>query len=88
MAQAVTEVQFYPVKPKNGLIGFASMLIFNSIYLSSIGVYTRKNGKGYRITYPTKKIGKKNFNIFHPINKDMAALLEAAVIAKVDEVMS
>jgi len=59
----------------------------NSLYLGSVGVYVRLNGSGYRITYPTKKIGEKNINIYHPINKETSKAIEEAIISKVKEIL-
>jgi len=55
--EKVTEVQIKVIKPKEGLLGFASLVLNDSLYLSSIGIYGRLDGSGYRITYPTKKVG-------------------------------
>ena len=84
----ITEVQFYPVKPKEGLIGFASLVLNGNLYLSSIGVFTRKDGSGYRLTYPSKKIGTKNLHIFHPIHADLYEKMHESIVAKVSAVMS
>ena len=83
----ITEVQITPIKPKDGLVAFASVVVENSLYLGSIGVYTRINGIGYRITYPTKKIGENSLNIYHPINKETSKAIEEAIIAKAKEIM-
>jgi len=51
-----------------------------------VGVYTRLNGSGYRITYPTKKIGNRDINIYHPINRETSKAIEEAIISKVKEI--
>ena len=56
----ITEIQITPIKPKNGLVAFASIVLENNIHLGSIGIYTKLDGSGYRITYPTKKVGFKD----------------------------
>lgn len=84
----ITEIQITPIKPNNGLVAIASIVMENSLYLGSIGIHTKLNGIGYRITYPTKSFGGKNFNVFHPINKKVALQIEEAVIEKADEVLS
>lgn len=83
----ITEIQITPIKPKDGLVAFASVMLENSLYLGSIGVYTRLNGFGYRITYPTKKVGNKDINIFHPTNKEIGKMIEDAIISKADEIL-
>jgi len=82
----ITEIQIIPIKPREGLVAFASIVVENSLYLGSLGVYTRLDGSGYRITYPTKKIGNKNINIYHPINKETGKAIEEAIISKVKEI--
>lgn len=84
--ETVTEVQIKVVKPKDGLLGFASLVINNTLYLSSIGIFSRLGGNGYRITYPTKKVGNSDLQIFHPINKQLSLEIEQAIISKAKEV--
>jgi len=84
----ITEVQIIPIKPNNGLVAFVSIVVENSLYLGSIGVYTKLNGSGYRITYPTKKIGERNINIYHPINKETSKAIEKAIISKAEKILT
>jgi len=86
MKPRLTEIQIIPIKPQNGLVAFASFVLDKNLYLGSIGVITRPKG-GYRLTYPTKKVGIKDINIFHPINKTFAEAIEKEVLAKLEEVM-
>ena len=84
----ITEIQIIPIKPKNGLVAIASIVIDNSLYLGSVGIYTKLDGSGYRITYPTKKIGEKSFNIFHPINQETGEMIEQAIISEVAKILN
>jgi len=84
----ITEVNVTPVKPQNGLVAFASIVVDDCLYLGSIGVYSRLDGAGYRITYPTKKLAEKNLNIFHPITKQAGQLIEQAILAKAKELLN
>ena len=83
----ITEIQIVPVKPNNGLVGFASFVYDNNFYFGSVGIYTKTNG-GYRLTYPTRKGMNGNFNIFHPINRKIAEEIEKVIIKKFEEVMN
>ena len=85
MQNQLSEIQIVPVKPINGLIGFASFVYDNSFYFGSIGIYTRPQG-GYRLTYPTRKGTNGNFNIFHPINREVADEIEKVIISKFEDV--
>lgn len=80
----ITEVQIDLIKPHNGLIGFASIVIDDSLYLSSIAIHKKLNGSDFRLTYPTKN----SFNLFHPINKESSKQFETAIFNKLKDVMS
>jgi len=84
----ITEIQIIPIKPREGLVAFASIVVENSFYLGSLGVYTRIDGSGYRITYPTKKIGNKNINIYHPINRETSKAIEEAIISEAEKILT
>lgn len=86
MKATISEVQIVPIKTKDGLVGFASFVYDNSFYFGSIGIYTRPQG-GYRLTYPTRKGTNGNFNIFHPINREIAEEIEAVIISQFEDVM-
>ena len=83
----VTEVQFIPIKARNGLIGFGSCVFDDKLYLGGIGIHTRLDGSGLRITYPTKKVGAVNMPLYHPISKKVGLLIEEAITAKVESLM-
>jgi len=87
MEDKVTQIQIIPVKPKDGLVAFVSFTFDNSFYFSSIGIYTRLQG-GYRLTYPTRKSFTTSLPIFHPINKEIASMIEEAVIRKYEEIIT
>ena len=81
---SISEVKISLIKPQDGLIGFASLVINESIYLSSIGIHTKLGKDEYRLTYPAK--GK--FDIFHPIDIETSSAIEQAILGKLKEVMS
>lgn len=83
----INEIQIVPVKPKDGLIGFASFVLDEKYYLSSVAIYTRLDRSGYRLVYPTKKIGEKNINIFHPINSTVGEAIEKLITEKANEII-
>ena len=75
----ISEIQIVPIKPINGLVGFCSFVLFESIFCGSVAIYTRRDG-GYRLVYPTKKLGQTNINLFHPISNEIGNLIEKEVI--------
>lgn len=81
----ISEIEVIPIQPKAGLIGFASFVLDEKYYLSSVAIYTRLDGSGFRLVYPGKKVGERNINIFHPINQEAGKIIEEEVIKKVNE---
>ena len=86
MNPTISEIQFTPIRPKDGIVGFASFVLNGWLYLGSIALITRPQG-GYRLLYPTRKIGNQNIGIVHPIQRDFGQFVEEKVISKVEEVM-
>ena len=79
----ITEVKVDFIKPQEGIVAFASVVIDDAICLSSIAIHKKLSSEGYRITYPSK--GK--FNIFYPINREVGSAIEQAILIKLNEVM-
>jgi stage V sporulation protein G len=86
MKPKISEIQIIPIKPMNGLVAFTSFVLNDWLYLGSIGIFTRLEG-GYRLTYPTRKVGNRNINIFHPIDKSFAEEIEKEIIKKFEDVV-
>jgi len=82
----IKEIQIIPIKSNNGLVAFGSVLFDDCLYLGSIGIHKRLDGTGYRITYPTKKVGDRDMNIYHPINQETSKLIESEIIKKVKQI--
>ena len=80
----ITEIQIDFIKPNNGIIAFASLVVDGNLYLSSIAIHKKLSKEGHRITYPSKG----GFSIFHPINKATSKQIEEAIFKKLKEVMS
>ncbi len=83
----ISEIQFVPVKPRDGHVGFVSFVIDGKFWIGSVAVYTRLDGTGYRLVYPTRKVGEKNLNTFHPISSEVGRAMEEAVGNKVTEIL-
>ena len=78
----VSEVNVIPIKPSDGLVAFASCVIDGHLFIGSLGVHQLLSGAGYRLTYPTKRIGDKQINYFHPITKEAGLAIEQAIVTK------
>jgi stage V sporulation protein G len=77
----LSEIQIMPCKPRSGLLAFTSFVLNNSFYIGDVAIYSRLNGDGFRLAYPTKVLtnGLK-IQCFHPIRHDVAQLIEEQVI--------
>lgn len=82
----ISEVNIQFIKPHNGMIGFVSLVLNDEIYLGSIGIHQKLDGTGYRFTYPTKKSGFKELNVFHPIRRELGIAIEQAILTKLKNV--
>ena len=83
----IDEVTFYPIRPTaKGLIGFASCLFDKKLSLNSIAIYTRPDGKDYRLLFPSRKLpNNKEVDIFYPINKETYNAIKNAVVKRIEE---
>ena len=84
----VSEVRINLIKPQDGLIAFASMVVNGDLYLSGIGIHRKLDGSGFRLTYPKRKAGQQCFDIFHPINRGAGRMIENAVLAALNDVLN
>jgi len=79
------KVNLLPIRPHNGLMAFACIEVDNQFYISSIGVHRRLDGTGYRITYPTRKVGDQSLTVCHPIDPCLSKTIELAICKKAAE---
>lgn len=89
MTFTITNIQFIPIKPKAGLVGFASCEINNQYYLGSLGVYSILDKPGsYRITYPCIKIANGRLvKTFSPISEELNQAISSEISNQVAQLM-
>lgn len=85
----VTNIQFVPIKPQSGLIGFCSCEINELFFIGSLGVYTNLGKPGsYRVTYPCKKLANGQLvEIFSPISEELNKTITDAISKKVSSLL-
>lgn len=83
----VTKIEIIPIHPRNGLLAFASIELDNVFYVSSIGIHKKLNERGFRITYPTKKVGDHSLTICHPMQASLSREIEREVCLKAQELL-
>ncbi|MFC1799455.1 septation protein SpoVG family protein [Candidatus Eisenbacteria bacterium] len=80
MKTQLSEIQITPIKPRNGLLAFASFILEESYYVADVAIHSRLGEDGFRLVYPMKILhnGAK-VNTFHPIRKEVAQEIERQV---------
>lgn len=84
----IGEVNITPVKASGSLVAFASCVLNGSFYIGSIGLHKLLDGTGYRIVYPTKKVGNRQMHIYHPITKQAGQAIEQAIVERMKELFA
>jgi len=86
----ISEIQIIPVKPKDGLVAFASCVVNDSLYIGNIAIYTSPtNPEGYRLVYPLKVLPNgKEINCVHPINKEAGEAIANSIIRSYEDLIS
>lgn len=90
MEVKIENIEFIPIKPQSGLVGFASCEIDGKFYLGSLGVYTNLGNPGsFRITYPCKKlVNGELVKIFSPLTEEFNQAITQAISQKVSLLMN
>jgi len=81
----VSDVQITPMRTaKDGLVGFCSFILDDSIYIGSVAIFTcLRNKLGYRLVYPSKKTQRGDLiPCVYPINEETGRAIAEAVIPK------
>lgn len=85
----ISEIQIVPVKPRNGLVAFASCVIDDSLFVGNIAIYTSlSNSEGYRLVFPSKALANgKEIQCVHPINRETGRTISKAIINKYEDLI-
>ena len=79
----VSEIEIIPVKPRQGLVAFASCVINDHLYLGNVGIHTRPDGSGYRLVFPVKVLPNgKQIQCVHPVTREAGNLILRAISGK------
>lgn len=78
MENVITEVEYIPIKPKAGCLGFVCFVLYGSLYCGSVAVYSRPTG-GIRLVWPKIKNRGHQFPTVHPISETLANNIESVI---------
>ena len=88
-ALTVDEVEIYPVRPRGGLVAFASCVVNGCLYLGNIAIHTRPDGSGYRLVFPVKVLPNgKQIQCVHPITREAGDLILQVIIRKFEALIA
>jgi DNA-binding cell septation regulator SpoVG len=78
----VSEVKIrFADTPRNGLIGWASCVLNEGLFLNNIAIFENDDGS-FRTRFPTKRgTGDQRYYYFRPINRETKALMDEALLA-------
>ena len=83
----VSKIEIIPVRPHQGLIGFATIALDDDLLLSSIAIHSKLDGKRFRLTYPTRGHGKSALTLFHPITPELSREIEKSIFDKAHRIL-
>ena len=76
----ISEIKIFKIPPNEGLVGFASCIIEDCLFLGNIAIFSRARD-GFRLIFPEKKTkDNKVIRIYHPINKEFYFQIESEII--------
>lgn len=78
----VSKIKIKKVIPNKGLVGFASCVIDDSLYLGNIAVFTRLDSEEMRLVFPVKEIAQNKIVVFKPLTAELYYQLEQAIAEK------
>lgn len=80
----VSEINIIPVKPMDGLVAFASFVVDRKFYIGNVAVFTKLDGDGIRLVYPTKN----QIQCVHPISREAGSAITRAIQEKADQIIT
>ncbi len=85
----VEKIEFIPISPRSGLVGFASCEIDGLHYVGGLGVYTSLDKPGsYRVTFPCKKLANGQLvKLYFPISEELTLAISSAINARVSSLL-
>ena len=85
----ISEIEITPVNCRNGLVGFASVILNNQLYLGNIAIYTCPNNPdGFRLVYPTRILDNgTKLPIAYPITKEAGLKIQKEVVHEYRKLM-
>jgi DNA-binding cell septation regulator SpoVG len=76
----LSKIKIRKIIPKDGLVGFASCVIDDALYIGNIAIFSRLNEDNkYRLVFPVKEVENNKISIIHPLTQELYYLLEKEI---------
>ena len=83
----ISQVHYTPIRPREGLIGFAQFVLNDAFHIGGIGVLTRIGREGIRLVYPVKKLADgTSMALFYPLSKEVGEEIECRVFHAIQKI--
>ena len=83
----LSEISILPLKPKDGLLGFASFVLNNQFYFGEVAIRSCLDGR-IRLLYPVKKLSNgKDVPLYHPITKKAGDKIQEIIASEWEALM-
>lgn len=84
----ISQVEIIPFRPRDGHLGFATLVINDSIWIGDLAIFSRTEG-GVRIGFPKKKLQNGTIvDICKPVNQETENLIEQAILEKYESLLN
>ncbi len=85
---SISEVEVAPIRPRDGLLAFCSVLIGEQLFIGGIALHSAPPPRHYRLTYPARSIPTgQRIRFVYPITRALGDAIEQAVIQKYEDVI-
>lgn len=86
---SISEVQVAPVRPCDGLVAFASVLLGKQLFVGGIGLHSAAAPRHYRLVWPARTLPTgQRIKFVYPIIRALGDAIEQAVIEKYEDVIN
>lgn len=78
-APRISQIEIFPLPPRRGLVGFASCVLDDWLFLSGIALHAKLDGS-LRLVFPVKRLTNgKTLALFHPVSREGTEYLTAPI---------
>ena len=86
---AISEVEVAPIRPRDGLLAFCSVLLGEQLFIGGIALHTASPPRHYRLVYPARSLASgQPIRFVYPVTRALGDEIERAVSMRYENVMT